>query len=160
MTAQRGKSPDKPFAAIYRDLAEHPSEHVTEALEGLRLSKRSITTAAVREVVDRRVQIAAKVAEMPTDADVAHLARVSVLCQPKPDRLDEKIARCITRRGISKREQVLYQRERERYPIDGWGYLPSANWFESECHCRDHESAANHDFAALREDILSELTAE
>lgn len=124
-----------PFAAIFTDLHAHPSEQVMEAIEGLRLTKKSITTKAVREILGRRVQIAAKVAERPTKVDVAHLARVSALCQPKPDRLDEKIARCMTRRGISKREQVLYERERERYPIAGWGYLPLANWFESECRC-------------------------
>lgn len=138
----------RPFAGIYNDLKDYPSEHVYEAIEGLRLTKKAITSKAAREILDRRVQIAAKVAEMPAAADVAHLARVSALCQPKPDRLDEKIARCMTRKGISRREEVLYQRELKRYPIADWGYYPPSNWYESECRC-GKGAEADHDPTSL-----------
>jgi len=158
-TATRGKAPERPFSAIYRDLAQYPSEEVTEAIEGQRLAKRSITTASTKEILDRRVQIVATLAEKPAQHDPAHLARIAALVTPNPDRLDEKIARCMKRKGISRREEMLYQCELKRHQIAGWGYHPDFNRYESECRCRDHESAPHHDVSALREEILSELTS-
>lgn len=146
MTAQRGKAPERLFASIYRDLSEYPSEHVAEVIEALRLMKKSITTKDVRDALASRARIVARVAEHREQHDAAHLMRVAVACAHKRDTLDEKIARCMTRRGISKREENLYQEQLKRYPIAGWGYYPPSNWFERECRCGESVSA-NHDLA-------------
>lgn len=123
------------FNLIFVALAAYSSEHVGEAIDGLRLSRKTISVDTVRAILEKRVLIAARLATVPTDADVVAMARVAVACTPKPDKFQERLARCIARKGWNPRQEAVARRKvwphkREPPTIVGWDRLPSSDWWE------------------------------
>ncbi|HXJ42479.1 MAG TPA: hypothetical protein VNH18_24575 [Bryobacteraceae bacterium] len=147
--AMRRPAPQcEPFALIYAAFPQHDRLTVSAAIEQHQVGRRSVTVKSVAALIGR--------VPMPPEAtpapilpasellsESANMARVAEQFAPKPDRLAENIARCMTRTGITAEEEAQYQADLNRsYTfadghterlIQGWGRLPSADRYEREC---------------------------
>jgi hypothetical protein len=118
------KPTERPFDRIYRDLAELPAMDVQRAIAECKDAGGTITTARVRKTLLPPVK---PLDPLPcSDAEIRD-QRLSAL----RDRLARKIARCMNHAGLTEAEEKEYQRGLRL--VEGYCYLPSANWYEAEC---------------------------
>ncbi len=125
------------FASIYRELKEYPSEAVTEVIEGFKAHGRAFTVAQVKEVLDRRVAIAARFQFEARETDPETFIR-ALASVPQPSRegdlnaIKERIARKCQRlreRKVTDREWnvIVYKIKQKLGP----GPYPTKPWWEN-----------------------------
>lgn len=112
---------------IYKAISAYPSERVAAAIAKRRQHGKFVSVSVIQQALEAEDLVVAVKAAMPTEADTASLRRVHNACTARKDTLDEKIARCMVRKGLSDEEYAAYEAEKKRHGINGWGYNPDCD---------------------------------